>query len=766
MACLAHLETVGIRFHIKKPSLMTSHSRSIARTFTLRTLTAAILGVLPAWHAMAEEAPEVPSVVNEVKITGARDATTESGSYTTTGPLATGARLNLTPRETPQSLSIMTRERMEEQGLQTLAETMQQVTGVYVNYNDTERVTYNARGYAVNNFQVDGMLNLFGSSLKANGDNVVYERIEVVRGATGLTTGAGDPSATINQVRKRPTKTFQGNAALRIGTHELRRAELDVSGPIAYEGKLRGRFVTAKQEAKSFRPLYEQDLGALYGILEADLGSSTTVSLGYERQKSDPRGSTWGTVPYWNADGSLANMPHDLNLSTPWASWNMDEKKTFATVEHRINSDWRLRAGWTTADRVQDGSLYFGYGGYPRSDGSGITVAYGRFPADETMDVLELNIDGKFDLFGRRHDLVFGWGKADRETLSPRITLGAVPAGYGAIPNWQTWTGDVPEFPSTVGANPTSINNVDQKAAFVATRLNLSDELKAIVGARHGKYTTRTRNFSEAGATTSTTGFTNDDIVTPYVGLLFDLNQQWTVYTAYTSIFQPQNLRDANNEFLDPVEGNNIEAGVKAELFDRRMNFSAAVFRSKKDNVAEIDDSVPPNSLPGATQAYRTTGKGNVIDGVEIEASGQIVRQWNLSAGYSHTRSRNALGAPINPVIPRNLLRVFTSYRFGDDGRYSVGGGVNWQSNLWNTAQKPTGRFNASGAPITAASRIEQGSIWLTNLMASYRINKHLTASVNVSNVFDKIYYNRVGFYNGLHYAEPRTASATLRASF
>ncbi len=748
---------------------MTSHSRSTARIFTLNTLTAAILGILPAWHAMAEEAPELPSAVNEVKITGARDATTEgSGSYTTTGPLATGARLNLTPRETPQSLSIMTRERMEEQGLQTLAETMQQVTGVYVNYNDTERVTYNARGYAINNFQVDGMLNLFGSSLKANGDNVVYDRIEVVRGATGLTTGAGDPSATINQVRKRPTKTFQGNAAVRIGTHELRRAELDVSGPIAYEGKLRGRFVTAKQEAKSFRPLYEQDLGALYGILEADLGASTTVSLGYERQKSDPRGSTWGTVPYWNADGSLANMPHDLNLSTPWASWNMDEKKTFATLEHRINGDWRLRAGWTTADRVQDGSLYFGYGGYPRADGSGsgITVAYGRFPADETMDVLELNIDGKFDLFGRRHDLVFGWGKADRETISPRITLGAVPDGYGLIPNWQTWSGDVPEFPSTVGAHPTSINNVDQKAAFIATRLNLSDALKAVVGARHGKYTTRTRNFSEAGANTSTTGFTNDDIVTPYVGLLFDLNQQWTAYTAYTSIFQPQNFRDANNEFLDPVEGNNIEAGVKAELFDRRMNFSAAVFRSKKDNVAEIDDSVPPNSLPGAVQAYRSTGKGNVIDGVEVEASGQIVRQWNLSAGYSHTRSRNALGAPINTVIPRNLLRVFTSYRFGDNERYTVGGGVNWQSNLWNTAQKPTGSFNASGAPITSASRIGQGSIWLANLMASYRINEHLTASVNVSNVFDKIYYNRVGFYNGLHYAEPRTASATLRATF
>ncbi|QBE62094.1 TonB-dependent siderophore receptor [Pseudoduganella lutea] len=741
---------------------------SSGSTLVRHATTAAILGILPFWHAQAQTVPQTaPATMAEIEVTGTKDATTEnSGSYTTTGPIASGTRLDLSPRETPQSLSIVTRERMEQQGLQTLAETMQQVTGLYVNYNDTERVTYNARGYAVTNFQVDGMLNLFGSSLKANGDNVVYDRIEVVRGATGLTTGAGDPSATINQVRKRPTREFQANAALRIGSYDLRRAELDVSGPLAFDGKLRGRFVTAKQKAESFRPMYEQDMGALYGILEADLGAATTVAVGYERQKSDPRGSTWGTVPYWNADGSLANLPSNLNLSTPWASWNMDEKKTFATLEHRFADDWRLRAAWSRTDRVQDGSLYFGYGGYPRADGSGITVASNRFPVDETMDVLELNVDGKFDLFGRRHDIVFGWGKADREMVSQRVTIGAVPAGYDKIPNWQTWTGDVPQFPTTVGAVPNSIGNVDQKALSVATRLNLTDALKAVVGLRHGDYTTRTRNFNADGSASTTTGFTLGSVNTPYVGLLYDLDEQWTAYTAYTSIFQPQNLRDRNNEFLDPVDGNSIEAGIKAELFDRRVNFSAAVFRSEKDNVGEIDDSVPPNSLPGAVQAYRSTGKGNKVDGFELEASGQVLPEWNLSAGYSHTRSRDARGNPINTVVPRNLLKVFTTYRFGPDRRYTVGGGVNWQSNLWNTAQQPTGAYNADGAPITAPSRISQGSIWLASLTASYRINDHFTASVNVANLFDKTYYNRVGFYNGLHYAEPRTASATLRAVF
>ena len=71
---------------------------------------------------------------------------------------------------------------------------------------------------------------------------------------------------------------------------------------------------------------------------------------------------------------------------------------------------------------------------------------------------------------------------------------------------------------------------------------------------------------------------------------------------------------------------------------------------------------------------YDRIGKGNVIDGVEFEALGQITPRWNLAAGYSHTRSRNASGQPINTIVPRNLLRVFTTYRFGDEERWTVGG--------------------------------------------------------------------------------------------
>jgi outer membrane receptor for ferric coprogen and ferric-rhodotorulic acid len=716
------------------------------------------------------QTPEVPTPqLSEVTVTGEHDATTEgTGSYTTVGPVSTSTHLGLTPRETPQSMSIVTRARMEEMGLQTLSETMQTTTGIYVNANDTERITYNARGYAITNFQVDGMLNTFGGTLKTNGDNAVYDRIEVVRGATGLTTGAGDPSATINQVRKRPTAIFQGNASVRLGTYDLRRAEVDLSGPVAFEGKVRARVVAAEQKANSFRPLYQENRTVGYGIVEADLGPDTVAALGFERQKSDPRGVTWGTVPYWNADGSRANLPFDLNLSTPWASWNIDEKRTFATLDHRFSPTWRVRVAASRSEREQDGSLYFGYGGYPRPDGSGITVASGRFPSTEKMNVLDLNVDGKFDLLGRRHDVVFGWGRSTRDTDTPQVVNETMPASYGVIPDWRTWSGDVREFGSTTLAVPASRASIEQEGGYLTTRLNLSDPLKAVVGMRYGSYKAVTRNFAlRTGLPTTTTTLRNRGIVTPYAGLIYDLGRQWSVYASYTDIFQPQNFRDAGNEFLEPVVGKSYEAGIKGELFERRMNVAAAVFRSKKDNVAEIDDSVPLNSLPGAVQAYRSTGKGNVVDGVELEASGQLNRQWNLFGGYSHTRSRSATGQPINTVIPRNLLRVFTSYRF--DGALqglTLGGGVSWQGGFWSAANQPTGALTPTGAAVTRVSRIDQEGVVLLNLSLGYRINPHLTASLNINNLLDKHYANRVGFYNGVHYSEPRTASIALRADF
>jgi outer membrane receptor for ferric coprogen and ferric-rhodotorulic acid len=307
-----------------------------------------------------------------------------------------------------------------------------------------------------------------------------------------------------------------------------------------------------------------------------------------------------------------------------------------------------------------------------------------------------------------------------------------------------------------------------QDAFYFASRINLADAWKAVLGARYSSYERGNVYYNDDGSLDEVTGFKIDDVVTPYAGLLFDINEQLTAYVSYTDIFKPQDYKDKDNRYLDPIEGISYELGLKGELFDGLLNASAAVFRSEQDNIAEIDDSVPPIIVDGQPQyAYRSTGKGNKVEGWELEVQGQITPNWNIAGGYTHAKSENAAGVRINTNQPIKLLRLNTSYRLpGQWDRLSVGGGVTWQSDIYATAAKPTGQFNTSGSPITQRVNVGQPSFALVSLFAAYRFSEQFSASFNVNNALDKEYYSRMGFYNGVYWGQPRTYQLNLRYRF
>ncbi|WP_347615083.1 TonB-dependent siderophore receptor, partial [Comamonas thiooxydans] len=175
-----------------------------------------------------------PSTLAEVKVVANQlgEITEGSGLYTP-GAIATATRLVLTPRETPQSVSVVTRQKMDDFQLNSIDEVMEHTPGVSVVTYDSERTVYYARGFAINNFQYDGIPMLRDSGYSAGNtlsDTSIYDRVEVLKGATGLLTGSGDPGATINLVRKKPTREFQGHATLGAGSWGSYRGELDLSG--------------------------------------------------------------------------------------------------------------------------------------------------------------------------------------------------------------------------------------------------------------------------------------------------------------------------------------------------------------------------------------------------------------------------------------------------------------------------------------------------------------------------------------------------------
>lgn len=255
--------------------------------------------------------------MSEVTVTSNQlgEITEKSGSYTP-GAIATATRLVLTPRETPQSVSVVTRQKMDDFQLNAIDDVMSHTPGVSVVTYDSERTVYYARGFAINNFQYDGIPMTRNSAYSAGNtqtDMAIYDRVEVLKGATGLLTGSGDPGATINLVRKKPTREFSGHATVSAGSWQNYRGELDLGGALNERGSVRARGVATYQDKHSYMDRYERQTGVLYGIVEADLTPRTLLTVGADRQDNKPMASTWGGIPLLDSAGNFNAVPRSFN---------------------------------------------------------------------------------------------------------------------------------------------------------------------------------------------------------------------------------------------------------------------------------------------------------------------------------------------------------------------------------------------------------------------------------------------------------------------
>jgi outer membrane receptor for ferric coprogen and ferric-rhodotorulic acid len=182
-----------------------STSRSLA---SVAALLSAPFASLPAAETKPTTGDEVVNM-EEVSVAGDK-----IGPAT---PSLTATKLPLSIRQTPQSITVISRERMDRESLFSVNDVLQNVTGVYTSFYDSQRPLYFARGFQITEFQVDGMPTYSGSTNQEY-DTALYDRVEVIRGAHGLLTGAGIPSAVVNLTRKRPGKDFAASINATTGS--------------------------------------------------------------------------------------------------------------------------------------------------------------------------------------------------------------------------------------------------------------------------------------------------------------------------------------------------------------------------------------------------------------------------------------------------------------------------------------------------------------------------------------------------------------------
>ncbi len=730
-------------------------ARNTAQVGGLTALAAAItlvFGAPPAAHAQ-EPATEVNSPISEltpVTVTGSDlGATTEGTGSFTTGSANTALRLNLSPRETPQSVSVMTRQRMDDQGLTQLSDVVLQTPGLTMTASGnlgSDSSSFYARGFPVENYQIDGVGQVYSgySSLFQTDDMAIYDRVEVVRGATGLMNGVGEPSATINLIRKRPTAEFQASARVEAGSWNYYRAEADVSSRLNESGTVRGRLVAAWQDNDSYIDRLEERKKILYGIVEADLTPSTLATAGFTLQHHDANDHARSGRPAFYSDGTRTNWARSDSAAAEWAYSKRHNQTMFASLEHSFDNDWKVKGTVSRATSDYDEVLGYAAGGAPvRETGAGVSLWAGRWAGKPTQHSVDLYATGPFDWFGRKHELVLGASATRTKQDASVYGLWGFPGWSGAIPNIFDWDGRVPTEPENPPKGESSVTETIN-SAYTAVRFKPTDALSIILGSRITSWRNESSDLSyETGTTTFDNRSANDQI-TPYAGIVYDFSEHWSGYASYTNIFKPQSNQDVSGNYLDPLLGNNYEVGAKAAFFENRLNLSAAVYRVQQDNLAVL---IPETFAPDGSGAYQAVS-GTSTRGFEMEMAGELAPNWQAAVSFGRSLTEDRNGDPLNTQVPQNNFKLFTSYRFPDVGHgLTVGGGLRWQSETYSDGLGPN------------KARFTQASYAVVDLMANYAITPKIAATLNIYNLFDKSYFTNTG---SAYYGAPRSVRVGL----
>jgi len=659
-------------------------------------------------------------------------------------------------KEVPQSVTVISRERMDQQGLKTLDDVMLQTTGVtreqlWLNNN------YSSRGLKIENIRYDGGGVSDIQDRNNSTDMAQYDAVELLRGADGL-FGAGEAGGVINLSHKRPQVETAYQAALSAGSWNNYRAELDVTGALNSNQTIQGRAVAVLQDQDFFYKPTHNRREMLYGALNFDLTPQTRLFTGasYQKDKTDAFNAS---LPRWQ-DGADIGFSRSTTMGAPWSWMERENIAVFANLEHDLNDQWktRLNLRYNMGDDGINGAEMEDAVNYQTLEST-----WWRYQDDTEFKefTADANLQGSFDWLGQQHELIIGLdSKYNTKDYKQNWTSYGKgnPFNPAPPPEW-----DYP--PNSWTTNST--NKSDTAAGYGSLKLKPTDKLAVILG---GRYAFKDEIEIQNHNTGNKNIYKEDKKFTPYYGLTYDLLANTTIYGSFAEIYTPQGkyLETQTGPSLMPVEGSNLEFGIKTELTPKLLA-SLAYFKIKKDNEAV---SLGWQSIANSNSwcCYVAAGSKR-SEGFDVELNGLITDSWNISFGYTFNENedRRENDAQFSTLTPKHLLKIWTDYKFSEflEG-LSIGGGVNAQSKSFQSGRVPTYDpvTNQYGNPMIDYQFAQEAyAVW--SLRTAYEINPNLNISLNANNIFDKKYYSTIGTSGyGNFYGEPRSFLLTLKAKY
>nr|WP_313440180.1 TonB-dependent receptor [Novosphingobium sp.] len=486
-----------------------------------------------------------------------------TGSYTPRGSV-TSSKLPLTLRETPQSVTVITRQQIEDRNFITIDEAIESSTGVTAEAFNLGTLQFKSRGFDMGSGQIDGMMGAGGSTGGYVPNIAMFDRIEVMRGAAGLVAGRGYPGGVVNLIRKRPLDKARYGLVLHAGTWDQYRGEADISVPVT--DWLRVRAVASYENRKFFTDLVHTKRPMIYGVAEADVTPTTLLTVGasYEENNTD---SFFNSGLPWFSNGKDSRLPRSSRGIAPgWNYFDVNATNIFGSVEQRLGGAWKAKVQVNQQRWSQD---YLAPNARPSAIdpvtqiGPQLRSTVQNFRATTETLSFEGQIDGEVQALGRTHEIAVGASYSRQKDFDNESRSATIDATPRPIFNADPWAVARPVFGEF---SPTGYSaKIVQEGIWGVARLNVADPLKVILGARLSNY--------ESGAQYTVTGpFTTlkqKHVFTPYGGVVFDVARNWSVYASYAEIFRDQNsMFRADGSTLPPVTGVNYELGTKGEFYD------------------------------------------------------------------------------------------------------------------------------------------------------------------------------------------------------
>ncbi|MFV3381109.1 TonB-dependent siderophore receptor [Pseudomonas sp. NY15354] len=691
--------------------------------------------------ALAESQASAPLELQAVNIDAASDLERADGpviGYKATRS-ASATRTDTALHETPQSISVVPKDVLQDTAATRLQDGLDYAGGVgrANNFGGQGLTTFTVRGFTTGEFYRNGFPINRGYPNAPDANTV--ERLEVLRGPATSLYGRGDPGGTFNVVSKQPLAEPKVTLGSQFDDQGMHRATLDTTGPLDEEGRLAYRLNVLGEGGETFRDDVQTERYDVAPVLSWQLNDTTRIVFEGDFMRNNhplDRGLT-------RFANQRDNASRDTNVWEKGSDNLLHNDNNMAQVrfEHQLNDDWTLGGGMQWLDGTLQGNAVEANALQPDGRTLGRNFNYRKLEWSDRD--YQLNLTGHFDTAGFAHTLLTGVEYEDYDYQS-FIRRSAGGADAYPIDLFDPVLGQ--PRPALTRTTTDDKENLKTWAAFVQDQVALTDRLKALAGLRFERFEHQYDNYLPG----STDWTAADNAVTPRLGLMYDLTDTVAIYANTARSFKPNSGASQQGQGFDPEKGKSYELGVKWEALDRQLSVDAAIYHIVKENVLANDPLDPTGTYKIAAGEVRSRG-------LDINVAGNLTPEWRVIGGYAYvdaevTKDTSLPNGTRLANIPRNSFSLLNTYEFQDGGLKGLGLGMGVKY-----------VDDRAGQTATQTYTMEQYTV--VDLLSFYQVNEHVRLNLDLKNLFNKE-YDEGAFNSYVYPGAPRTVQAGVSYTF